>query len=184
MKPHPLVTQLIDERRALDLTRKDAALAAGIDRNTLDTLEEGARTPSLPTLEALARAFGFVVTLIHVGEKHCRTCGTTKPIRQFGRDRQSHDGLSSRCGTCVAANTPQAPSRDPDGEHARQQQLAPLAKRRAQITETYAKNLAAYANARRKGLEVAEAGEEVGVSLRTAQRYEVDLREQQTEVAA
>lgn len=35
----------------------------------------------------------------------CMTCGVTKPLAEFSRDRKGRNGLSTRCKTCANANT-------------------------------------------------------------------------------
>lgn len=99
---HPLVEQLIEERHLLDLSRPEIAHLAGVSVRGVNALETGANTPRLGTLELIARALGYRVALIHVGDKQCRTCKEIKPIRRFGRDRHKPDGLAAECGSCTA----------------------------------------------------------------------------------
>ena len=104
MKPHPLISQLAEEREALDLTREEAARLAGIARRTLNAFDNGTNDPRLSSLEAYANALGFAVALVRVTEKPCRECDEVKPVTAFGRDGRTRDGVATRCGACVAAN--------------------------------------------------------------------------------
>jgi transcriptional regulator with XRE-family HTH domain len=104
MKPHPLISQLIEEREALDLSREETAKLAGIARRTIHAFDNGQNDPRLSSLEAYAQALGYTVALVHAGSKPCRECGEIKPARCFGADQRTRDGRATRCGACVVAN--------------------------------------------------------------------------------
>lgn len=102
-RPHPLVEQLAEHRRTLDLSQVAASKLSGINRETLRELEVGMRTPMLTTFETLARAYGFVLTLTYLGVKWCAGCEEHKALTEFGSDRETPDGVSRRCKTCKNA---------------------------------------------------------------------------------
>lgn len=106
MKPHPLIAQLIEQREALDLTRRDLTVAAGLAKATIAMAETGHRTPSLETIEVWAEALGYTIVLLPVGHKPCLDCGDIKPERYFAPDRRTRDGRATRCGACVVAAAP------------------------------------------------------------------------------
>jgi DNA-binding XRE family transcriptional regulator len=185
MKPHPLIAQLVEERDALDLSRDEAAQMAGVSRRTLNSLDGGTTDPRLSTLEAYAGALGYVVALVHVGDKPCRGCGQTKSVQAFGRDKRTRDGLATRCGACVAAS-PTLPltSRTtprPDWRPA-------FAEQSQRNAEEAAARFAVFMQHCDAGLSGAAAGRKAGVSRAQAQTYLVKRRkvlaERAKEVAA
>lgn len=110
---HPLIDELAEQRRALDLTRPQAAELAGIAPRTLHAFERGEVNPRLGTLDELAHALGYRVALIPISEKKCLGCGEIKSVRRFGSDQSRPDGLRVRCGSCNAKGVQVTHSTEP-----------------------------------------------------------------------
>lgn len=53
-----------------------------------------------------------------VENKSCRSCGMTKPVSDFGMNRNEKDGLSGRCKECTNAAARQRRNRDPEKHRA------------------------------------------------------------------
>jgi len=58
-----LAVQLIDRRRALNMTQQDLAAAAGLHQSVVSRIEQGVANPTVRTLGALARALDARLTL-------------------------------------------------------------------------------------------------------------------------
>lgn len=124
--PHPLLEQLAAERHRAGLRQRDAANRAGLCARSISYWETGTRQPTLDGLDMYAAALGFRLIAVPLeqpaddshdpgeqipfgelvtdpGEKFCRGCQQTRPLRQFYVDRSRHDGHTSRCKFCVAA---------------------------------------------------------------------------------
>lgn len=184
-RPHPLVAQLAAERAALDLNRPQVAELAGVSVRALNAVETGTCNPSLTTLDLMARALGFRVALIHIGEKPCRECGQVKPIRLFNTDGRTSDGLATACATCRPR--PVATSTDTEVvRRARPYNLtkAGALKGRQAVNAARAAardaRLGHFSDLRGQGLSVEEAAIRLQIHRETARRYE----RRRTEVAA
>ncbi len=58
-----LAVQLIDRRRALNMTQQELAAAAGLHQSVVSRIEQGVANPTVRTLSALARALDARLTL-------------------------------------------------------------------------------------------------------------------------
>lgn len=47
-------------------------------------------------------------------EKTCSSCGGTKPVSEFGKNRQTPDGLMYYCRTCAAEKQREYRKNNPD----------------------------------------------------------------------
>lgn len=56
---HPLIEQLTQARKAVQMTQADLAERAGLSRMTVQRLESGAMDPRLSTLSEMARVLGL-----------------------------------------------------------------------------------------------------------------------------
>ena len=177
--PHPLIAQLIEERHALDLTQRQLSDMAGIPDTTISSFERGRSVPNLDLFEAHAQALGYRIALIHVGEKHCLDCNTTKAVRFFAPDQRSSDGYKTRCGACTAAKAPPVQWGSASGSAQRKQRSSAVASCHAAIAERAERRYATYLKLHASGYTIPEAAKEIGVSLRTVQRFDVRRREEQ-----
>jgi DNA-binding XRE family transcriptional regulator len=180
---HPLIRELADQRRALDFTRREAARLAGIAPSTIAALETGQAAPRIAVLEDLAHALGYKVALIRIDEKQCRACEEVKPLRYFRRDTRTSDGFANHCGPCSAAGatdvtlaTPGLPADIADitvfgRDRGRMVGRRVIAARRD-------RRIAQFAELRRDGLPVAAAAEQLGLSTRTGERYERQIKQE------
>ena len=65
-------------RKSLDLTVMELALASGVSAGMLSKIENGAISPSLGTLKALAEAFNVPITQLFVETEEHRDCSFVK----------------------------------------------------------------------------------------------------------
>lgn len=66
--PHPLVAQLIEERKRLQVKQAELARCIGYSASTVQWWENGRSVPNLDGLTDYAAALGFTVTLQPVTE--------------------------------------------------------------------------------------------------------------------
>lgn len=107
-RPHPLIVQLADQQRALDLSNIDVYKLTGVHEKTVRYLKAGMRDGMLDTVDQLAWGMGYVLTLTYVGAKECTGCDEVKPLTGFTRDRETSDGVSRRCKKCQSQYYKQA----------------------------------------------------------------------------
>lgn len=62
-EPHPLISLLAAERRALRVSQQAVADACGLERHTVSDWEVGRRTPLLTNLAAYARVVGMALAV-------------------------------------------------------------------------------------------------------------------------
>lgn len=191
MRPHPLIVQLAEERRALDLTQSALAKLAGLDRKTVTSAEAGTNAPHLGTLDELARALGYRIELVHMGEKACRGCGDVKPIRDFRRDRRRPDGLARYCGPCSLKPQPAVVTQEPGlaikrANLTKAGRVRGLQSARSKQIAARDERLARYTALRESGMSRRDAAKQLELKPWTARRYD-ELRAEraaQQEVAA
>jgi transcriptional regulator with XRE-family HTH domain len=75
-------------RKTLDLTVAELGLAAGISAGMLSKIENGAISPSLATLEALAKALNVPISALFVETEERRDCSFVKAGRSVRIERR------------------------------------------------------------------------------------------------
>lgn len=166
-RPHPLIAQLADERRARKMTWRALAAKSGIAEDTIYALSSGRQEPYPSTLTLIARPLGLALALIRIegDEKTCQVCGEAKRWRDFPRNERTRDRRAPYCLACkYEGAVPWSMLRTGRG--------LPNELRTAARDE----RLKVYAGYRDRGLQPVEAAkllaEEFDVTERTAQRYE------------
>ena len=61
---HPLVLQLVELRKAKNITQQKLSVCSGLNKNAITIWENGIAYPNLMTFEACANALGYEVRLI------------------------------------------------------------------------------------------------------------------------